>query len=110
MSGNDSESSRRWGLVLAVAGAALAGAIGCAMLFRPERGAARRSYRRRGNRSAAPGPAPAQGRYRGGYGFVRDAGPQAMRDHPRRAWDKVDEASDQSFPASDPPSYYPIGI
>jgi len=37
---------------------------------------------------------------------VRDAGPEAMRDPPQRAWSKVDEASDQSFPASDPPANY----
>ncbi|MDE1916016.1 MAG: hypothetical protein KGJ57_03075 [Sphingomonadales bacterium] len=36
---------------------------------------------------------------------VRDAGPAHMRDKPAK-WDKVDEASDASFPASDPPSTY----
>ncbi|AZQ68432.1 hypothetical protein EF888_15620 [Silicimonas algicola] len=34
---------------------------------------------------------------------VRDAGPSQMRSPPRE-WDIVDEASDESFPASDPPS------
>jgi hypothetical protein len=34
---------------------------------------------------------------------VRNAGPDAMRtDQPE--WDRVDEASDESFPASDPPA------
>jgi hypothetical protein len=36
---------------------------------------------------------------------VRPAGPEQMQDPPK-AWDAVDEASDQSFPASDPPSSY----
>ncbi len=36
---------------------------------------------------------------------VRDAGPQEMTNPPRR-WDRVDEALDESFPASDPPANY----
>lgn len=39
------------------------------------------------------------------FAQVRDAGPQAMAsDHNK--WSKVDERSDESFPASDPPSTY----
>lgn len=39
----------------------------------------------------------------GSLGFVRPAGPDAMRDPPQH-WNRVDEASDESFPASDPPA------
>ncbi len=44
----------------------------------------------------------------GGTNFsqVRDAGPATMADTPKRKWTKVDEESDQSFPASDPPANY----
>lgn len=37
---------------------------------------------------------------------VRDAGPSAMRDAPRRDWTEIDEDLDESFPASDPPGGY----
>ena len=36
---------------------------------------------------------------------VRPSGPTTMRDPPRH-WDDVDEESDESFPASDPPANY----
>ncbi len=48
----------------------------------------------------------------GGHGAVRhsgaarQAGPEAMRDPPKD-WEKVDQASDESFPASDPPAVSP---
>jgi len=35
---------------------------------------------------------------------IRDAGPAAM-EYPPKNWDEVDQASDESFPASDPPSH-----
>jgi hypothetical protein len=40
------------------------------------------------------------------FAKVRDAGPEAMADKPKRTWEKTDEEVDQSFPASDPPSNY----
>lgn len=42
----------------------------------------------------------------GNSGSARSAGPDAMRDPPGE-WDKVDQASDESFPASDPPNLGP---
>ena len=37
---------------------------------------------------------------------TRSAGPEAIRSEVREPWDKVDEASDESFPSSDPPGSY----
>lgn len=36
---------------------------------------------------------------------IRNAGPESMRDKPSD-WQKTDEESDESFPASDPPANY----
>ncbi len=40
------------------------------------------------------------------FAKVRDAGPAAMADSPGREWTATDQASDESFPASDPPATY----
>jgi hypothetical protein len=42
---------------------------------------------------------------RGSFDQTRDAGPAQMRDEDGEGWDEVDEGSDESFPASDPPAY-----
>jgi hypothetical protein len=65
-------------------------------------------WRRRAAGSSGPGARPAISGS-GGYGAVgesgaaRSAGPDAMRDPPTD-WDEADQASDESFPASDPPA------
>ena len=38
---------------------------------------------------------------------TRHAGADSMRDHPGKSWNRVDDMSDASFPASDPPSFTP---
>lgn len=40
------------------------------------------------------------------FAKVRDAGPEAMADKPRREWEMADQQSDESFPASDAPGNY----
>jgi hypothetical protein len=79
------EWNRKTGLLTGLGAAAAAG-IGYLVSQRLSRGGAR-------------GPV-------GKSGNVRSAGPDAMRDPPKD-WSKVDEASDESFPASDPPNFNP---
>ena len=43
---------------------------------------------------------------RKGEGPVRPAGPGGMRTQPNREWTATDEASDESFPASDASAKY----
>src|SRR3954454_13890140 len=68
-------------------------------------------WRRRGQSGGHEGARPAisgsggQGPV-GDSGGARSAGPDAMRDPPRE-WENVDQASDESFPASDPPAVSP---
>ena len=38
---------------------------------------------------------------------TRNAGADAMRDHPGDDWENIDDMSDASVPASDPPSFTP---
>jgi hypothetical protein len=59
-----------------------------------------RYYQHHSSRAAFAGGQPSR------ENAVRDAGPDAIRDITRREWTKEDEASDESFPASDPPSTY----
>ena len=68
--------------------------------------------RRRWGGGGAEVPAPALERgstepgIAGQSGAARSAGPEAMRDPPAD-WERTDQASDESFPASDPPAVNP---
>lgn len=63
------------------------------------------SYRRAsGRRDRRGGAALSAGDQHAANEFssTRSAGPKAMRDPPKE-WSRADQASDESFPASDPP-------
>ncbi len=61
--------------------------------------------RRKGEAGEIDAPAFSTGKVEPSPGAARSAGPDALRDPPED-WEKVDQASDESFPASDPP---PVG-
>lgn len=89
--------------VTALLGLALAAR---AVLRRSGRGPARRlAPPRRPMAAGEPATAARTTAPEPGGDYVRPAGRDAMRDPPRQ-WDGVDEASDESFPASDPPARY----
>ena len=85
--------------VLAGIGAAAAGVA--AALF------SRRWFGGEGEaRASATAPGESAPGSVGQSGAARSAGPEAMRDPPQN-WENVDQASDESFPASDPPAISP---
>ena len=90
----------RKGTIVAGLGAALAGGR------RRSSGAAAAAERATGARAG-----PCRGKTEPGHAgqsgaAARSAGPEAMRDPPAE-WEKADQASDESFPASDPPAISP---
>jgi hypothetical protein len=100
---DESEPLMKWNRktgIIAAGAAALVG-FGAAMFLR---------RRRRRDDDEVPAPAHARNRTEPGpagqSGAGRSAGPDAMRDPPRK-WEKTDQASDESFPASDPPAVSP---
>lgn len=66
----------------------------------------RRWWGHRGDADAPDAAAHASGKVDPTPGAARSAGPEAMRDPPRE-WDQIDQAADESFPASDPPAVSP---
>jgi hypothetical protein len=87
--------------IIAACGAAVVG-LGAAL--------AARRYWFAGEEEDRPAPALERGKTPPGpigqSGAARSAGPEAMRDPPEE-WGKVDQASDESYPASDPPGISP---
>ncbi len=90
----------RKGTFLAAGAAAVAGIAGALFTRRWWRGHGEEPNAAAHSRGkTAPGPV-------GQSGGARSAGPEAMRDPPSE-WGKVDQSSDESFPASDPPAVSP---
>lgn len=79
--------------ILATIGAAALGYVAVTALGRVARGGSHRG----------PAFAEDEGHATQDFSTTRSAGPEAMRDPPKE-WTAADEASDESFPASDPPA------
>lgn len=91
-------NSWRWGVGLAAAaGMAAAGLLA----GRLSRGRPKGAHRPR----AAPAAFACEEGPAENFVQIRGAGPQNMRDDDGCGWTDVDQGSDESFPASDPPSY-----
>lgn len=92
---------KRTSSIIAACGAAVVG-LGAAL--------AARRYWFNGAEGDRPAPALEDGKTTSGpvgqSGSARSAGPESMRDPPEE-WEKVDQASDESYPASDPPGISP---
>ncbi len=80
--------------ILATIGAAALGYLAVSAYRRASRGSPSAAALSEGDQHAAKD-----------FSATRSAGPDAMRDPPRE-WTPEDQASDESFPASDPP---PVG-
>ena len=85
--------------LLAAGGAAVAAAAAVVTLRRWRRGQQEEPAAALSRGKTAPGPV-------GQSGSARSAGPEAMRDPPKK-WDEVDQSVDESYPASDPPAVSP---
>lgn len=83
--------------IMAAAGAAVAAAGAALFAFARRKGEAADELDAVAHSTGKVEPSP---------GAARSAGPEAMRDPPSD-WEKVDQASDESFPASDPPAVSP---
>lgn len=100
---DESEPLMKWNRKTGIIAAGAAAVVGLgAALF------VRRRWRR--GEEEVPATATARGKTAPGpvgqSGAARSAGPEAMRDPPKD-WEKTDQASDESFPASDPPAVSP---
>ena len=99
---DESEPLMKWNRkkgIIAAGAAAIVG-LGAALFVRRwRRGEGEVPANATARGKTAPGPG-------GQSGAARSAGPDAMRDPPKD-WEKTDQASDESVPASDPPAVSP---
>ena len=99
---DESEPLMKWNRktgIIAAGAAAMVG-LGAALFVRRwRRGEGEVPANATARGKTAPGPV-------GQSGAARSAGPDAMRDPPKD-WERVDQAVDESFPASDPPPVSP---